>query len=90
MTTKAKHSLESVKYKEKNKLKRVLLYPHLTNCFVGTTEINGWTIGVYDERCVLKSFKSEGMNEIDAEHLLDNHKKTKRKGVPIFIKTGYG
>tara|TARA_R100000005_G_scaffold93131_1_gene67884 strand:- start:369 stop:641 length:273 start_codon:yes stop_codon:yes gene_type:complete len=89
MARKTKHSLESVKYKEKNKLKRVLLYPYLTNCFVGTTEINGWTIGVYDEGCVLKSFRSEGMNIIDAEHLLNNHKSNKRKGAPIFIKTGY-
>ena len=89
---KTRHLIKPIKlkYSEGKVGHQVLLYPHLTSALIGIAEDGEKIRAVYDEENTLKIFLSEGMNKIDSQILLDNHKPTpedKRKNLPLFIKT---
>jgi len=94
---------ESAKYKQLSvrqkicnfdvKKGEVVLFPELTNAFIGTVDDRGIVRALYCERKTINHFISEGMSKEDAVIFLnDNTKKTIIGGKnyrkePLFVST---
>lgn len=78
---------ERLTHNKGRKSKEVLLYPYLTECFIGLVEDKDITRAVYDEGRILSLFISEGTSRIDALKLVDAHKNNGGKRSPLFIKS---
>jgi len=69
------------------KSKTVILYPYITEAFIGLVEDGEKIRGVYEEEKAIRIFMAEGMSRIDARELTENHKNRQGRFSPLFIKT---